>query len=171
MYRKGLGVLPDGTRAYMWFTIAISNLDGVERDDVREVRDGLSAGMSKEAIERGETLAREWKPGDAAAQAPEDGPGDLALRAVNLDDYLWVIDMMFARGTKGTLQLGKEKITGENWKDARERLRGERKQVAGEIDRVGSRDVRGDYELLQAAGDPCGLAKASKEKSFDLQSP
>lgn len=169
IYQKGLGVLPDPIQAYMWFTVATAHLAGRERDGALEVRDRLSAGMSKPAIERGEQLAREWKP---EAPAPPDGPGDLAWRAVDLDDALWILDTMFTRRiAPGTLHLEGEKVTDANAKGVVERLQRERRDLAGEMERVGSSDIRGDYELRLAPGDECGATKASQEKSAGLQQP
>lgn len=161
-YEKGLGVLPDTLKAYMWFTLAMSYFEGLERKKMLEVRERVSAGMSDAEIERAEQLAREWKPGLAGSQnaAAKSEAGDLAWRAVDLDDLLWVLDTMFAPGRGGTLHLDEEAVTGANSKDVRERQERERRAVSEEMNRAGFRSIGGDYELRPAAGDECRISEA-----------
>jgi Sel1 repeat len=66
IYGNGLGpiggVQPDVIQAYMWLTLAASNLAGTERDATIQARDRLLAGMSKAEVGKAQQLAREWKP-------------------------------------------------------------------------------------------------------------
>jgi hypothetical protein len=62
MYERGMGVKPDAVQAYKWYTIAMSHLEGGDRENMMQVRERVSAGMSAAEIEKAEQLASAWKP-------------------------------------------------------------------------------------------------------------
>jgi TPR repeat protein len=167
LYEKGLGILPDPVKAYMWYTLAISYFEGFEREKLTQVRARVTDGMSDVEIERAEQLARAWKPA-AAEPTPQPVPGDLAWRAVELDDRLWVLDTMFVRSGGGTLHLDEEKVTVENSKEVMERLKRERQTLGDEMARAGFRTVDGDWELRPMVGKEC---KIPEQRSSELYGP
>lgn len=165
-YEKGLGVLPDPVQAYMWFTLAMSYFEGFDREKMLQVRERVSAGMSDAEVEKAERLAREWKPQTAGSQnasSPAEA-GDLAWRAVDVDDLLWVLDTMFAPGRGGTLQLGEEVVTAATAKDVRNRVEREKRAISDEMTRAGFRSIGGDYEMSLAAADECKISQARWEE-------
>jgi hypothetical protein len=133
-----------------------------------EARRRLAEDMSAASTERAEQLARDPKP---TARPRRDEPGDLAWRAVDLDDALWIVDVMFAKGPKGILSLNGEEVTEANAKKVQSRLRRQRRQITGEIEAVGFGDVHGDYALRLPSEDKCGIAKGPKERLSRLQQP
>jgi tetratricopeptide (TPR) repeat protein len=165
-YEKGLGVLPDPIQAYMWFTLAMSYFEGFDRKKMLQVRDRVAARLSDAEVDKAERMAREWKPGTAVTQsaAALSEAGDLAWRAVELDDALWLLDTMFAPGRGGTLHLAEEVVTGANAKDVRDRLARERQEVSDEMNRAGFRSIGGDYEMSLASGDECKISQAQWEE-------
>ena len=57
MYRKGRGVLQDNIYAHMWWSIAASNGDTLEK--AGKLRDVVAKTMTPAQIEKAEKLARE----------------------------------------------------------------------------------------------------------------
>jgi hypothetical protein len=88
---------------------------------------------------------------------------------VGLDDSIWVVDTMFSKGPRGTLQLAGEKVTGENGKEVLERLRRERKDLAAELESTPLPDVRGNWELRIDPADQCKAAKSADGKTSMVQ--
>jgi TPR repeat protein len=165
-YEKGLGVLPDPVQAYMWFTLAMSYFESSDREKMLQVRERVSDGMSDAAVEKAEQLAREWKPGTAGSRdaAAQSEAGDLAWRAVDLDDALWLLDTMFALGRGGTLHLDEEVVTGANAKEVRDRLAREKQVVSDEMVRAGFRSIGGNYEMSLATGEGCKISQEHWEE-------
>ena len=66
MYRDGLGVPRHAECAYIWFGVAARNF-GAGRSNRREQaaasRDRVAASLDRPALERGQRIARRWRPG------------------------------------------------------------------------------------------------------------
>jgi TPR repeat protein len=62
LYHFGKGVPQDYFEAYVWYQRAILKLTGGDRDSVVEMSDRAARMLTKSQIEKGQRLAREWKP-------------------------------------------------------------------------------------------------------------
>ena len=55
MYKKGQGVLQDKITAHMWYNISAAN----GQDLGGELRDSIAEGMTQQAVEQAQAMARE----------------------------------------------------------------------------------------------------------------
>ena len=65
MYAQGRGAPQNYVQAYMWFHLAASRANAVEkeqREGAVKNRDLVAAKMTPEQIAEAQKLAREWKP-------------------------------------------------------------------------------------------------------------
>ena len=73
MYTEGRGVPQDDVQAHKWFNLAASRLSSSDqrRDLVVEARKKVERKMTRPQLAEAQRLAREWRPGQSAAPAPE----------------------------------------------------------------------------------------------------
>jgi len=95
----------------------------------------------------------------------------MAWRALELDDSIWLVDTMFSKGPKGTLQLAGERVTDANGKEVLERLRLERKDLASQMESTPRPDLGGDWKLSIDPRDECKASKSSDGKASIFQAP
>jgi hypothetical protein len=62
LYIDGTAVPKDLVQGYMWETLAMPKLDGQQRDLAKQFRDAAAQVMSPEQRQRGESMAKDWKP-------------------------------------------------------------------------------------------------------------
>lgn len=79
-YLNGRGVTADPLLAYFWFNLAASRLNGPSQAMAVGHRDALVRRLSPEEVERAQTVARQWKPGNPV-EAETELRRDLPLRA------------------------------------------------------------------------------------------
>ena len=167
MYERGNGVLPDAVSAYAWYTAGIASSNGEIQSDIRQTRKRVAAAMSAAEVARAESLAA----GGVAALPAGGSPGDMAWRAVELDDAIWLVDTMFSKGPKGTLQLAGERVTEANGKEVLERLWRERKELAGQMEPTPRPDLGGDWKLSIDPRDECKASKSPDGTASTSQAP
>ena len=82
MYRDGLGVPPHAECAYIWFDLAARNFSASRssrRDRSAAKRDRVATFLGREAADRAQRMAGQWRPGASldcpAPPSSQAGPG------------------------------------------------------------------------------------------------
>ncbi|MEJ7606672.1 MAG: tetratricopeptide repeat protein, partial [Bryobacteraceae bacterium] len=61
LHRFGKGVEQSNVKAYFWFSLAVLQTSGGERESIREMRDAAASKLSRAELEESNRLVREWK--------------------------------------------------------------------------------------------------------------
>lgn len=146
MYAGGLGVPQDLSEARKWYRKAAAHGD-------REAPNFVS---SPDALLRRAT--------DLARRSGTESSIELAMRAVDLDDQIRLVNLPLTRENVTVVLGGRGSVTHENAKDVLEQLERERREITGKMGPLGFAEVGGDYDLHEAAKDQC---KLFKDRPFD----
>jgi len=135
MYAKGLGVPKDWKEAEIWFAKAAAGGDPQAKNLM-----SIPAAKRQEAYEK--------------SQNAGPSPLDMALRAVQLQDWIWTLRWAVPKGVHVTL--GTEEVTSENGKQVLARLEKEQSDLLASMEKVGVPRLAGDYVLNEPPKDKCG---------------
>lgn len=169
-YEKGAGVTKDLGQALQWYRKAAERLPVAAKFVGDMYARGL--GVPKNWVEAERWFANAAERGDSQAKAimsipaaerqgayeksPKSGPSsmDMALRAVELQDWIGTLRWAVPKGVRVTL--GREEVTSENGKQVLQRLEKEERDLLQAMEKVGVPKIAGDYALEEPSTKPCG---------------